>query len=61
MVTSIITLIVLDAAWKYHMMAALPNIDVEKKWCTILRNYKANIYKEWQFFLRKTRSQTHLF
>ena len=36
----------------YHMMAALPNIDVEKN-SAVLSNYKADIYETWQLWLER--------
>jgi len=42
----------------YHVVAALPNMGVDKIRRAVLSNNKAGVYKAWQLWLE---SLTHLF
>ena len=44
-----------DLIRKYHIMAVVPNIGVEKKWHAVLRNHKADVpvYEAWQLWWQR--------
>jgi len=42
-----------DVARKYHVMAALPIIGVEKSGAPFVSYYKADVYEAWQLWLER--------